>query len=143
MLACTFSSAMNSSSRWSWPGIWRTFMLPAIILCLSSFAEGHKGAIGAQCQSGLEGRSVGQRMVRDGPPMIVLFPDERQCFIIFLHLCPFWERIMIFCLLCPMMGRQEAHLQIRYVHAVCDFEEMYPSFIVFDMKLECACALRV
>jgi hypothetical protein len=48
---------------------------------------------------------------------------------------------MILCLLRPMMGRQEAHLQIRYILAVWDFDEMYPSFVVFDMKLECACAL--
>ncbi len=42
-----------------------------------------------------------------------------------------------------MMGQQETHLQIRYVIAVWDFDEVHPSFIVFDMKLECACALDV
>jgi hypothetical protein len=42
-----------------------------------------------------------------------------------------------------MMGQQEVHLLIRYVLAVWDFDEVHLSFIVFDMKLECACALDV
>ncbi len=50
---------------------------------------------------------------------------------------------MVFCLLRPMMGRQKAHLQIRYILAVGYLHEMYLSFIVFDMELECACALDV
>jgi hypothetical protein len=50
---------------------------------------------------------------------------------------------MVPCLLRSMMGHQEAHLQIRYVLAVWDFDQMYPSFIVFDMELECAGALDI
>jgi hypothetical protein len=50
---------------------------------------------------------------------------------------------MILCLLRPMMGHQEAHLQIRYVLAVGYLDAMYPSFIIFDMELEGACALDV
>jgi hypothetical protein len=42
-----------------------------------------------------------------------------------------------------MMGRQEAHLQIRYARAVGYLDEMYLPFVVFDMKLECTCALDV
>ncbi len=95
-------------------------MLPAAVLRFSGLIEGHKGAVGAGCRSGAEGRSVGQRMVRDSPPVSLLFLDEHQCFIFFLHLCPFQERIMIFHLLRLMMGQQEAHLQIRYVLAVWD-----------------------
>jgi hypothetical protein len=85
-------------------------MLPAMILCFSGFVEGKKGAVGAQCWSDVEGRSIGERMVRDGPPVSSLFPDERQRFIVCIHLCPFWDRIVIRRLLRPMMGRQEAHL---------------------------------
>jgi hypothetical protein len=79
-------------------------MLPAVVLCLSSFTEGHKGAVGAQFQCGPERWSVGQRMIRDGPPVFALFPDEGQCFIIFLHFCPFWEGILVLSLLLSMMG---------------------------------------
>ncbi len=104
---------------------------------------GNKGAVGAQCRSSAEGRSVGQRVIRDSPPMFALVPDEHQSFIVFLHPHPFWDRIMIFSLLCPMMGQQEAHLQIRYVLAVGDFNEVSPSFVIFDRKLERACALDV
>ncbi len=118
-------------------------MLLLVILCFGGFTEGNKGAIGAQCRSSVEGWSVGQRVIQDGPPMFALFPDERQSFIVFLHPCPFWDRIMIFCLLHPMMGQQEAHLQIRYVLAVGDFNEVQPSFVIFDMKLERACTLDV
>jgi hypothetical protein len=71
-------------------------MLPAVVLCFSGLREGHKGAVGARRRSGAKGRSVGQRMVRDGPPVSLLFPDERQRFIVFLHLSPFGDRIMIF-----------------------------------------------
>jgi hypothetical protein len=118
-------------------------MLPAMILCFSGFIEGYEGAVGAGCQSGAEGWSVGQRMVRDGPSVALLFPDEHQHFIVCIHLCPFWDRIMILCLLPPMMGQQEAHLQIRYVLAVWDFDEVHPSFVIFNMKFELACALDV
>jgi hypothetical protein len=82
-------------------------------------------------------------MVRDGLLVSSLAPDERKCFIIILSLCSFWDRIMIFRLLHPMTGHQEAHLQIRYILAVWDFDEVHPSFIIFDMKLECACVLDV
>jgi hypothetical protein len=50
---------------------------------------------------------------------------------------------MVLCLLRPMIGYQEAHLQIRYVFVVWDFNQMYPSFVVFDMELERACALDI
>ncbi len=51
---------------------------------------------------------------------------------------------MILRLLCPaMMGQQEAHLQIRYLLAVWDFDDVHPSFIIFDMKVERACALDI
>jgi hypothetical protein len=79
----------------------------------------------------------------DGPSVFLLFPEECQLFLICFRFCSFWDRVMILCLLCPMMGRQEAHLRIRYVLAVGYLDEMYPSFIVFDMKLERACALDV
>jgi hypothetical protein len=114
-------------------------MLPAMVLYFSSFIEGYKGAVGARCQSGAEGWSVGQRMVRDGPSVSLLIPDKRQRFIICIHLCPFWDRIMILCLLRPMMGRQEVRLQIRYVLAVWDFDEVHPSFVILDMKFEHLC----
>ncbi len=118
-------------------------MLKAMILCFSGFIEGYKGAVGARCRSGAKGLSVGQRMVRDGPLVSSLISDERQRFIICIHVCPFWDRIMILRLLCPMMGQQKVHLQIRYVLAVWDFDEVHPSFVIFDMKFECACALDV
>ncbi len=51
---------------------------------------------------------------------------------------------MIFGLLLhPMMGRQEAHLQIRYVLAVGDFNEVHPSFVILTMELERECTLDV
>ncbi len=50
---------------------------------------------------------------------------------------------MIFSLLRSMMGGQEAYLQIRYVLAVGDFNEVHPSFVILDMKLERACTLDV
>jgi hypothetical protein len=76
--------------------------------------------------------------------MFALFPDERQSFIVFLHPHSLWDRIMIFGLLLhPMMGRQEAHLQIRYVLAVGDFNEVHPSFVILTMELERECTLDV
>ncbi len=85
-------------------------MLPAVVLHLSSFTEGHKGVVDAQCWWGPEGWSVGQWMVWDGLPVFALFPDECQHFIIFLHLCPFWKGILVVNLLHPMVGQQEANL---------------------------------
>jgi hypothetical protein len=75
--------------------------------------------------------------------MFALFPAEHQSFVIILHPCPYRDRIMIFCLLRPMMGQQEAHIQIRYVLAVVDFDEVHPSFVILNMKLEHACTLDV
>ncbi len=119
------------------------YMLPMVILHFSGFIEGHIGAVGVRCQSSAEGQSVSQRMVWDDLPVSLLFSDEHQRFIVCIHLCPFWDKIMIFCLLCPMMGQQEAHLRIRYIFAVWDFDEVHPSFVICNMELECACALDV
>ncbi len=97
-------------------------VLPVVVLHFSGFVEGHKGAVGAQYRSGAKGWTVGERMVWDGPPVSSLIPYEHQCFIVCICLCPFWDRMMVLCLLRPMLGRQEAHLQIRYVFAVWDFD---------------------
>jgi hypothetical protein len=78
-------------------------MLLAMILCFSGIVEGNKGTVDAWCQSGVEGQSIGERMVQDGPPVSLMFPDERQRFIICIHLHPFWDKIVILCLLRPMM----------------------------------------
>jgi hypothetical protein len=116
-------------------------MLPAVVLCLSSFTKCQKGEVDSQCRCSPEGWSVGQRMIKDGLPVFTLFPDENQRLIVFLHPHPSWEWILVLSLLHPLMGRQEANPQLRYVFAVWYFDEMHSSLIVLNMKLECACAL--
>ncbi len=82
-------------------------------------------------------------MIWDGLLVSLLVPEESQLLIVCFRLHPFWNRMMVLCLLHPMMGFQEAHLQIRYVFAVWYFDQMYPSFIVFDVEIERASALDI
>jgi hypothetical protein len=80
-------------------------------------------------------------MIWDGPPVFALFPDEGQRLIVFLHLCPLWEGILVLSLLRPLMGGQEANLLLGNRFSVWYLDKMHSSLIVFDMKLECTCAL--
>ncbi len=80
-------------------------MLPLMVLRFRGFKQCHEGTVGAQCWSGAEGRSVGKWMIRDGPLVFLLVPDESQRLIVGICLGPLWDRVVILCLLCPMMGR--------------------------------------
>ncbi len=80
-------------------------MLPLVVLRFCGFKKCHKGTVGARCQSGLEGRSVGKWMIRDGPSLFLLVPDEGQHLFVSIRLGSLWDRIVILCLLCPMMGQ--------------------------------------
>ncbi len=79
-------------------------VLLMVVLGFSGFVECHKGAVGAQCQSGAKGRSVGEWVVRDGLSVSSMVPYERQHLIVGIRLCSLWDRIMVLCLLRPMMG---------------------------------------
>ena len=80
-------------------------VLLTVVPGFSGFVECHKGAVGARCQSGAERRSVGEWVVRDGPSVSSLVPHECQRLIISIHLCSLRDRIMVLCLLRPMMGQ--------------------------------------
>ncbi len=80
-------------------------VLPLMVLRFCGFKQCHEGTVGAQCWSGAEGRSVGKWMIRDGPLVFLLVPDEGQRLIVGIRLGPLWDRVVILCLLCPMMGQ--------------------------------------
>ncbi len=80
-------------------------VLPLMVLRFRGFKQCHEGTVGAQCRSGAEGRSVGKWMIRDGPSVFSLVPDEGQHLVVGIHLSPLWDRLVILCLLCPMMGQ--------------------------------------
>ncbi len=58
-----------------------------------------------QCRSSAEGRSVGEWVVWDGPSVSALVPRERQRLIVGIHLGSLGDRIMVLCLLHPMVGQ--------------------------------------
>ncbi len=80
-------------------------MLLSMVLHFYGFKQCHEGTVGAQCLSGAERRSVGKWIIRDGPLVILLVQDEGQCLVVGIHLGPLWDRVVILCLLRPMMGR--------------------------------------
>ncbi len=80
-------------------------VLPMVVLCFCGFKQCHKGTVGMQCRSGVEGRSVGEWMVRDGSLVFSLVPDEGQRLVVGIRLGPLWDRIVVLCLLRPMMGQ--------------------------------------
>jgi hypothetical protein len=61
--------------------------------------------VGALCQSGAEGRNVCEWVVWDGPSVSVLVPYERQRLVVGIRLGSLWDRIIVLCLLRPMMRR--------------------------------------
>ncbi len=77
--------------------------LLSMVLRFRGLKQCHKGTVGAQCWSGEEGRSVGKWMIRDGPLVFLLVPDEGQRLVVGIHLGPLWDWVVILCLLCPMM----------------------------------------
>ncbi len=79
-------------------------VLLLMVLRFRGFKQCHKGTVGAQCRSGAEGRSVSKWMIRDGPLVFSLVPDEGQHLIVGIHLGPLWGRVVILCLLRTMMG---------------------------------------
>ncbi len=93
-------------------------VLLLMVLRFRDFKQCHKGTVGAQCRSGAEERSVGKWMIRDGPMVFLLVPDEGQHLIVGVYLGPLWDRVVTLCLLHPMMGQQKAYLQIRCILAV-------------------------
>ncbi len=80
-------------------------VLPLMVLRFRGFKQCHEGTVGAQCRSSAERRSVGKWMIKDGPSVFLLVPDEGQCLVVGIHLGPLWNRVVILCLLCPMMGQ--------------------------------------
>jgi hypothetical protein len=79
-------------------------VLPSMILRFCCFKQYHEGTVVTRCRSGAEGKSVGEWMVRDCPLVFLLVPDEGQHLIVGIHLGSLWDRIVIICLLRPMMG---------------------------------------
>ncbi len=79
-------------------------VIPLMVLRFRGFKQCHEGTVGAQCWSGAEGRSVGKWMIRDGPSVFLLVPDEGQRLVVGIHLSPLWDRVVILCLLRQLMG---------------------------------------
>jgi hypothetical protein len=67
---------------------------------------------------------------------------EEQGLMIVFYPHPSWQRMLVLCLLCPMLGQQETNLQIRYVFAAWDLDEMQCFLIVFNMEVESAIAFN-
>ncbi len=67
-------------------------VLPLVVPCFCSFKQCHEGAVGARCRISVEGRSVGKWMVRDGPLVFLLVPDEGQRHVIGIRLGFLWDR---------------------------------------------------
>jgi hypothetical protein len=80
-------------------------VLLSMVLRFRGFKQCHEGTVGAQCRSGAEGRSVGKWMIRDGLSVFLLVSDEGQCLVVGICLGPLWDRVVILCLLRPMMGQ--------------------------------------
>ncbi len=80
-------------------------VLPLVVLRFRSFEQCHKGTVGTRCRSGAEERGVGKWMVRDHLSVFLLVPDKGQRLVVGIRLGSLWDRIVILCLLCPMMGR--------------------------------------
>ncbi len=80
-------------------------VLSLVVLRFHGFKQCHEGTVGTRCQSGAEGRSVGEWMVQDRPSVFLLVPDEGQCLVISIRLGSLWDRIVILRLLHPMMGQ--------------------------------------
>ncbi len=80
-------------------------VLLLVVLRFRGFKQCHEGMVGTRCQSGAEGRSVGEWMVRDRPLVFSLVPDEGQRLVVGICLGSLRDRIVILCLLRPMIGR--------------------------------------
>jgi hypothetical protein len=80
-------------------------VLLSMVLRFRGFKQCHKGMLGARCRSGAEGRSVDKWMIRDGPLVFLLVPDEGQRLVVGIHLGSLWDWVVILCLLRPMMGQ--------------------------------------
>jgi hypothetical protein len=65
--------------------------------------------------------------------MLSLAPYEDDAFNISLHSCPLH---VVWCSLCPVLRQEEAILEVRYLHAIRNFDHVYHAFIVFNAEFE-------
>ncbi len=88
-------------------------MLPSEETGFTSLEGGGKGTIGAWQRGQVHDWDV--RIGIEGYRFLVfcLPPDQNAIFFIAFHPCASWQRIIVSCLLRPMLGRQEAPPQIR------------------------------
>ncbi len=80
-------------------------VLPSMVLHFRGFKQCHEGMVGARCRRSVEGRSVGEWMIRNGPLVFLPVSDEGQRLVVGIRLGSLWDRVVILCLLRPMMGQ--------------------------------------